>query len=218
VPAAALELYRGEANSVRAHVAGRWKSCPFPAVASHVPETGRVLEIGCGHGLLAAHLALGSSARSVTGTDIDPRKIEIAQRAADAAGGHGARLDFRVEPAGAIPPGPWDAIVVADVFYLLPPAPAQRLLAAMTAALGERGRIVLKETSHTPSWKYQLARAQEVVSVRLLRITAGRDLVFHDPTVLRGWMQDLGLVVREHPLHRGYLHPHHLLVGSRPPL
>ncbi len=216
--ATALDLYRAEARGVRAHVAGRWKSCPFEAVATHVPPGGRVLEIGCGHGLLAAHLALESAAREVTGTDIDPKKIEVAQRAAVGATNLGAHLDFRVEPAGAVPPGPWDTIVVADVFYLLPAEPAKGLLEAMAATLADGGRIVLKETSHTPRWKYLLARAQELMSVRVLRITAGRDLVFHEPAALRRWLEEAGLVVSEHPVHRGYLHPHHVLVGSRTPL
>jgi hypothetical protein len=56
---------------------------------------------------------------------------------------------------------------------------------------------------------------QETLAVRVLRITAGEELTFLDPTVLAAWMSDDGLVVRHQPLDKGYPHPHHLVVGAR---
>lgn len=66
----ALALYAGASAAARVHVRVRWHSCPFRAIAEEVPRAGRILEVGCGHGLLAAFLALESRARTVRGIDV----------------------------------------------------------------------------------------------------------------------------------------------------
>src|SRR3954468_15750837 len=120
----ALSLYADSDRSTRLHTLVRWWSAPFPAVEEALPEAGRVLEIGCGHGLFSAYAALAASERFVLGVDIDPDKIVVARAAArkleERLGGQpGARLDFAEAPSGAVPEGPWDAVVVVDVLYLL---------------------------------------------------------------------------------------------------
>ena len=69
---AALRAYRLLPIGARLHATVRWWSAPFAAVQAEVPPTGRILEIGCGHGLLCTYLALSQPARSVLGVDIDP--------------------------------------------------------------------------------------------------------------------------------------------------
>ena len=50
---AALRAYRKLPAAARLHATIRWWSAPFPAVAAYLPPSGRVLEIGCGHGLFS---------------------------------------------------------------------------------------------------------------------------------------------------------------------
>ena len=209
-----LGLYRDSPLVTRAHVRVRWATCPFPAVAAGVPEAGRILEVGCGHGLLSLHLALTSGAREVHGIDVDDRKLDAA-RAAATRGGVGAT--FAPADGARLPDGPWDAIVIVDVMYLLE-GPAQRaLLASCAAALAPGGALVVKEMAPVPRWKAAWNVAQETAAVKLLGITAGDRLTFLPPAELAAAMAGAGLDVRERPLHRGYPHPHHLLVGRRPP-
>ncbi|WP_258726413.1 class I SAM-dependent methyltransferase [Cellulomonas sp. NS3] len=208
---AALALFRRAAPGVRAHVAVRWWSAPFAAVAAALPPAGRILEIGCGHGLFSAYAHFAAPARDVVGVDIDESKIAHARAAASGVEG----LHFDVAPSGAVPPGPWDAVVVVDVLYLLPADAQRRLLAETVALLAPGGTLVVKEMGTEPSWKVRWNTLQETLSVRVLRITAGSSFDFVPPATMAGWLRELGLDVELRRLDRGRAHPHHLLVARR---
>ena len=223
---ATLDLYRTAPAAVRAHVHVRWWSAPFEPVAAVLPTTGRILEIGCGHGLFSAYAALSEPGRSVVGVDIDPAKIAPARVAAarlavrpdhggpDASGA--PRLSFAVAESGAVPSGPWDAAVVVDMLYLLPAREQRRLLTEAVAELAPGGTLVVKEMAAVPRWKARWNTLQETVSVKLLRITAGSSFDFVTPAEMAGWLHELGLATTTHRLDRRRLHPHHLLIGRRP--
>lgn len=208
-----LARYDGESRGTRLHTRIRWRSCPFEQVAEAVPGAGRILEIGCGHGLFATYLALGDERRTVLGTDVDGDKIHAAQRASEGVD----NLTFRPDEPGAFPPGPWDAVCIVDVLYLIDRAGERALLETAAEHLAPGGVLVVKEMGTTPRWKYRWMAAQERLSVQVLKITAGHDLTFVPPPELGDWMQQAGLTDLEHrPLHRGYLHPHHLVTARKP--
>jgi len=185
------------------------------AVASVVPPGGRVLEVGCGHGLLANYLALESASglagrREVHGADIDGPKIEAARQAGARSG-----ATFSVLAAGRLPDGPWAAVAIVDVLYLLSEDQQRELLRACAAALAPGGVLVVKEMSPSPAWKAGWNRVQETLAVRLLGITEGEGgFTFLPPEQLAGWMASDGLTATHRPLHKGYPHPHHLIVGQ----
>jgi SAM-dependent methyltransferase len=235
--AAALDLYSAEPLAVRAHVHVRWWSAPFEPVAAALPPSGRMLEIGCGHGLFAAYAALSAPGRSVVGVDIDAEKIRHAQAAARraatraswradappaavATGGDGSGaapdLSFAVAESGAVPAGPWDAVAFVDMLYLLPASEQRRLLTEAVAQLAAGGTLVVKEMGAEPRWKVRWNTLQETLSVRVLRITAGSSFDFVPPAEMAGWLEGLGLSTTLRRLDRRRLHPHHLLVARRP--
>lgn len=211
----AISLYRDAPRGDRFHVRGRWWSCPFDAVERAVPLDGRVLEVGCGHGLLSAYLALSSPEREVLGVDIDEHKIELARAAAANLSPGEAQLSFaRVEP-GEFADGRWDTIVIADVLYLLAPDDERALLQAMVDHLDEGGSIVVKETDVLPRWKFAINRAQEYAATRILRITQGETLDFEPARSLATALEAMGLDARVERVDRGYPHPHALVVATQ---
>jgi len=208
-----LSLYRTSPLPVRAHVRVRWATCPFRAVAAQFPVSGRILEVGCGHGLLSLCLALSGPDRRVTGIDVDEAKLAAARVAAGRAG---LPASFEIVDGDALPEGPWEGIAIVDVLYLLSAADQVALLRSCAGLLAPGGVLVVKEMAPVPRWKARWNTVQETAAVKVLGITAGEALTFLPPGDLASAMAGGGLAVRERPLHRGYLHPHHLLVGQRP--
>lgn len=212
---AALRAYRHLPRSARVHATIRWWSAPFPRIAAFLPTSGRVLEIGCGHGLFSTYAALAGPGRSVVGVDIDADKIALARQAE--AQLPGVDLTFRVAESGAVPTGPWDAIVIVDVLYLLDTDHELALLDACAAELAPRGVLVVKETDVVPAWKHRIAKLQEVLATRVLRITAGDALTFTPIAELAAHLADRGLEVSVRRVDEGYPHPHSLLVARSLP-
>lgn len=208
----ALHRYAVAGRRARAHVGVRWRSAPFAEVAAQLPPAGRVLEIGCGHGLFLAYAAELDPQRRLVGVDIDPEKIADGSVA---LAGLGGRVRLAVAESGQLPAGPWDAIVFLDVLYLLDPQAQRDLLQRCAAALTPGGVLLVKEMAEMPAWKARWNRAQETLAVKVLRITAGHEFHFVPTAQVRGWLADVGLSVQVLPLDRGYLHPHQLLVARR---
>jgi 2-polyprenyl-3-methyl-5-hydroxy-6-metoxy-1,4-benzoquinol methylase len=211
----ALRAYRAAPLGDRVHVVVRWLTCPFPLIVDALPTEGRVLEVGCGHGLFSAYLALRQTRLQVHGVDIDEEKIAVAAGSALTAG---RRLDFAVAISGSVPAGPWDAVVLVDVLYLLDEAAQRALLESCAAVLAPGGVLVVKDMATTPRWKARWNATQEALSVRVLKITAGSpEFGFVDPDERARWLVAAGLRnVRARRLDRGRVHPHHLLVGEAP--
>jgi 2-polyprenyl-3-methyl-5-hydroxy-6-metoxy-1,4-benzoquinol methylase len=211
--AEAVGAFDAAPRGARLHVRGRWRSCPFVEVEQLVPTRGRVLDLGCGHGVFSLYLGLTSPDRAVTGVDVDIDKVRVGRDAVGRAGVVNVELRA-VEPGWRVT-GEWDAITVVDVLYLLGPDEARAQLEAAARALAPGGVVVVKEIDTAPRWKYELARVQELVATKVVRITEGDRVTFVPPAEIAEVLTREGLRVEHRPVHRRRLHPHHVVVGRR---
>jgi 2-polyprenyl-3-methyl-5-hydroxy-6-metoxy-1,4-benzoquinol methylase len=212
----AIQLYDDAPRGDRFHVRLRWWTCPFPAIEAQVPTTGRVLEVGCGHGLLSLYLALSGPGRTVSGVDIDEHKIALADQAAGRLRSGEADASFAVVEPDGFAEGRYDTIVISDVLYLLSGEARRALLAACVAHLAAGGVLLLKETDRLPRWKGAITVAQEKLATKVLRITEGDEVSFAPPSEFVDQLRGAGLDVTTERVDRGYLHPHVLIVGRAP--
>jgi 2-polyprenyl-6-hydroxyphenyl methylase/3-demethylubiquinone-9 3-methyltransferase len=212
---AALAVFSQLPPAERFHIHARAFSTPLEAVAARVPSGGAVADIGCGHGLFSALLALSDSRRTVHGVDPDPRKIEWARQ------GPGRLPNVRAE-VGTVEslaerlPGHFDTVVVNDVLYLLPVERWPGFLQEARRLLRPGGRFLLKEAEGDGSWKHFKCLAQELVMVRLLgRTKAGGALVLQPRDAVEELLRRAGFTPRESvELGSGYSTPHILYVAE----
>jgi 2-polyprenyl-3-methyl-5-hydroxy-6-metoxy-1,4-benzoquinol methylase len=208
----ALALYGGLPASVRVHTRIRSWTCPMDAVLERAPPAGRLLEVGCGHGLFANAAALAHPDLEVLGIDPDPRKIRWAQSTVDARG----NVRFRCQGLGDVAERDFDAVAVLDVLYLVPRAEWPEFLGGLRGRLRPGGRLLLKDVEPRPRWKFYRCLAQETVSVRLLGITHGSVFAFADRAEMEGLLREAGFDgVQVRGLGAGYLTPHVLYEATR---
>jgi 2-polyprenyl-6-hydroxyphenyl methylase/3-demethylubiquinone-9 3-methyltransferase len=175
-----------------------------------------LLDVGCGHGVLVALLAVGSPGRHVVGIDPDERKIDWAR----ASVGRLANVELRactIETLAAERAGEFDTVLVADVLYLLAAAAWRPFLAAAHELLRRGGRLVLKEAEDDGSWRVRKALFQEQLMVRMLRRTHSSGAVGFAPrATLEAAVRAAGFAIEEVvPLARGYSTPHLMIVARR---
>jgi 2-polyprenyl-6-hydroxyphenyl methylase/3-demethylubiquinone-9 3-methyltransferase len=199
----------------RLFVRGRLATAPLEALVARA-EGARLVDVGCGHGVLVALLAAGSPGRHVVGIDPDERKIEWAR----ASVGRLPNVELRactIEELAAERPGQFDTVLVADVLYLLAAAAWRPFLAAAHTLLRPRGRLVLKEAEDDGSWRVKKALFQEQLMVRMLRRTHSSGAVGFAPrATLEAAVRGAGFAIEEVvPLARGYSTPHLLIVARR---
>jgi 2-polyprenyl-3-methyl-5-hydroxy-6-metoxy-1,4-benzoquinol methylase len=142
---------------------------------SYVPKEGRILDIGCGHGLLSNLLAITSPQRQVLGIDIDAKKIAAAQSTVSNRG----NIQFQVGDAVVLPDTSFHAVTIADVMYLIPPEIQRAILTSIACALEPNGVLIWKSHSHRPQWKYTITYAQEWLMTKL-GPTKGAGIFFMD--------------------------------------
>lgn len=209
-----LSAFAAGGAGSRMHTRVRWWTCPFPAIEALVPTSGRVLDVGCGHGLLSIYLAATAPDRVVHAVDIDDQKVAVGVDAARRSG-VAERVTFEVVERGWRPRAEhYDAVVANDVLYLMGRVHAGAFLTAAAAAIRPGGRVVVKEMASTPRWKASLNEAQELLATKVLRITEGDTLEVLMEGEIEGPLLAAGLAVTLHRLDRGYPHPHLAVVGE----
>ncbi len=211
----ALAPYAALGARVRAHTAIRWISAPLAEVESLIPRRGRILDFGCGHGLLSLVAARGAPRRSVHGVDVDEAKIEAARRAAGAAG-LGGRATFDVVDGGWRPdPGSFDVVLVTDVLYLLGPEAALDAVSMLARAVRPGGRLLIKEMAPAPRWKVRVNLLQERLAIDVVGYTKGAAVAPVPIGALAERVRAEGFGVTVRRLDRGYPHPHAIVVADR---
>jgi len=213
-----MALWSDAPRASRLHTTIRWWSAPFTELELEVPLAGDILEVGCGHGIFTVFLGISSRARRVVGIDIDADKIALAKSAISNLRPGEAEVDFDLMPAGSIPAleGGWRAIVFADVLYLMHPDDRAAILAECVEALAPGGLLIVKEVDTRPRVKALLAQFQELLSTRVFRITSGNYLDFPSLTELDSLMSKLGMSTIAKHIDHGYLHPHCVVIGTKP--
>lgn len=192
---------------------GRLALAPLEQVAARAQGT-KLLDVGCGHGVLAALLLHEHPERSVVGIDPDARKIAWAELSI----GRNPNTEFRactIEALAAERPAAFDCVLVADVLCLIARDTWAPFLAAARTLLRPGGRLVFKDAENDGSWRATKALWQERLMVHVLRRTVSTGGIgFATREELGGYVTRAGFTIDEIVSYaRGYSAPHVLFTA-----
>jgi SAM-dependent methyltransferase len=189
-----------------------------------VPPRARVLDLGCGQGVLAALLqaarerhAAGEwpaawppppNPRRMRGIDLMAKDIERA-RAASAEGSEWIRGDIRATEFGHA-----DVVVILDVLHYIDPEAQQAVMGRVRDALGENGVALLRVGDASKSLRFRITLA---VDRAVMRLRGHRlDRLYCKPAAQwRGELEALGFRVDAVPMSAGTPFANVLLVARR---
>jgi len=218
----ALWLYLHAEPAAGAYLLARCAGFPhLSRLEGALPAAGAILDVGCGHGLLAILAGALRPERRILGIDRIAARVAAGNEVARRAGL--ANVELREGLLETLPEGPFDAITLVDVLMYRPLAAQEAVLADCRRRLAPGGRLVIKEQLVRPRWKSRLVRLQETL-VMGLKTTLARDSPWSRiaPDGIHLWEEEalcarlagLGLAVRSRPLHDGSYLSHHLVIGE----
>jgi len=150
IPLQLLERYKPLSTWESFYLRTRWRLCPFELVESHVPRRGRVLDFGCGYGMLSNFLALKSAGRQVLGIDLNEARIEVAKRSST---GH-PEVSFQLGDVRDFQGTPFDAVVMTDVLHHIDWNNVRLLLQIIRSCLRDDGILVVLDVDRSPLRKF----------------------------------------------------------------
>ncbi|WP_159015235.1 bifunctional 2-polyprenyl-6-hydroxyphenol methylase/3-demethylubiquinol 3-O-methyltransferase UbiG [Cognatiluteimonas profundi] len=152
----------------------------------------RVLDVGCGGGLLSEALALAGA--DVTAIDLAPELLKIA-------GLHrlesGVQVDYRrssIEAMAASGEAPFDAITCMELLEHVPDPAA--VIAACAGLLKPGGRLFVSTLNRTPA-AFALAIVGAEYIARLLPRGTHEYRDFIKPSELAAWLREAGLELED---------------------
>lgn len=210
-----VRLFREEGRSDHLQVWARVATTPLSLIERALPLEGRIIEVGCGRGVVAALIALGSPRRSVLGVDIDARKVDLAQKVLPRIVELGGTVEFATIDKRELVDGTFDGVVFADVMYLMDREEKRGQLAHYSASLAPGGVLVVKESDVTPWWKYRFNLLHNQVLTRLLGNLEGEVFDHLGPDFYEKCMVDAGLFVESFRVDRFNPYAHFMVVGKK---
>jgi len=217
MPHASLKAFDSLPAKERWFCRARLMLAPLEQVAARASGED-VLDVGCGHGVLAALLLHGHPERRVVGIDPDLRKIEWANESI----GKSPNAEFHavtIEALAADRPASFDSVIIADVLCLIARTTWPPFLDAARRLLRPGGQLLLKDAENDGSWRATKALWQERLMVHVLRRTVSTGGIgFATREELAGYVMRAGFVVDDITSYaRGYTAPHVLLTGHVAP-
>ena len=188
-----------------------------------IPHNARILDIGCGQGLLAswllsaqalhdngdwpAHWRSAPHPRSIHGIELMPRDVERAQRAlgntATFAAGDMCKTDF----------GKADVVVILDVLHYVSVAAQNSVLQRVRSALAPDGTLILRVGDASAGLPFRLSIWVDHV-VTFVRRRRNVRLYCRSLSAWRSTLADMGFMVDALKMNKGKPFANVLLIAK----
>jgi SAM-dependent methyltransferase len=147
----------------------RWRWTPYRRMAAYLPEQGKIMDGGSGHGLFSLTVALGSPHRTVEGVDHSPQRIALSRKAARGI----ANLSFRPGDMRKIKGKGFSGLAFVDVLHYLPHPAQDRLFQEAYGRLKRGGLLLVRDVDRRPGFASLWNRSHERLMTGLGLTKAG---------------------------------------------
>lgn len=188
------------------------KIFPIKKCIEFFPDSGRLIDLGCGNGIFAGLLSLYYPNLEIIGIDDDERKINEASTVFKNL--KNIRFLKNDITKTDFPEG--DHFSLFDVLYLIPYNIQAEILSKINKSMTRDGILIIKEMDRKPFYKYLFNILQETISVKLIKITLGNKFYFRNSDCMIDLLKKDGFVrIEVVRIDRGYLYPHIIYRASK---
>jgi 2-polyprenyl-3-methyl-5-hydroxy-6-metoxy-1,4-benzoquinol methylase len=181
---------------------------PFEEIIPYLPQTGEVLDIGCGYGILDFKIAKDRPELNITGVDLNRRTIEkaiiLAQNKKNL---HFVTSDITTDP---LPVKKYQVIICFDFFHHIPYPFQEKIITRCCQLLAKNGHLIVKEINTKPKWKYLWNLTHDTI------VTHG-ERIYCRP--MEKWISLLSahnlMIYRTKSINKGFFYPHILLIAKK---
>ncbi len=182
-------LYKGPVLEWYTRIKSKLDEQLHELIHSRIPLDARIVDLGCGHGMLPYLLHFTGPARSILGVDHDAEKISIA----DHGFSKGANLRFAVEDLDRYEPPTADVFILKDVLHYLEIDRQGAVIQRCARALAPGGSIFVRDGFTGDAQKHGRTRLTEFFSTRLGFNRAKQPLHFISREAMERMASDNGL-------------------------
>jgi 2-polyprenyl-3-methyl-5-hydroxy-6-metoxy-1,4-benzoquinol methylase len=183
-------LYRGLGIHARLYSTLRIKLLGMDYCRAYLPDTGTLIDVGCGYGLAANYLALSSSQNMVVGIDLNPKRIEIASKTIN----NRANISFFLKDAVAWAMQDCAGMIMTDFLHHVSYKDQGAILRSAFDNLKAGGVLLISEVDPTaiPIYRYW----QSYLADRILYPFS--KIYFRKPSEWEGILTNIGFTVLVH--------------------
>lgn len=183
---------------------------PFENIDKYIPKKGKMIDVGCGHGIYSLLLANKEKTRNILGYELNPRRVKEANKAAKGI----KNIKFYVRDLTKDTAlQNCDCIYMIDLLHHIPFNTQKDLLVECYNKLKKGGLLVIKDISDKPKWKYYYNILHDKI------MTLNEKLYFKKTKDQKNLLKNIGFKIIEGPklLKTGKLNPfpHYVIVCKK---
>lgn len=200
-----LDFYRSISLRDKAYLPVRLLIAGFDKILPLIPETGDILDLGCGYGLLTNLISISKPNCNALGIDPNKKRIETARLTQ----GDRKNISFEIGLAQQLELGKqFNTIICCDVIHHIPEEDQIPVLERLSELLYPNGTLVLKEINNKPPLKFYTNYTQDM-------LVSGRPLHFRSRQEWENIIRSFGLMLDPTQLF-GKVYPHILINATKP--
>ncbi|MEQ9357375.1 class I SAM-dependent methyltransferase [Coleofasciculus chthonoplastes] len=174
---------------------------PIAEIAKYVPEKGKILDVGCGYGILDIYLAKTSPNRQVIGSELNSKRVKIASSVSRTI----ENVEFFQENLlQGDKPEKFDGVVLIDLLHHITSIQQQQLLQAVANILKKDGQLIIKDMDTKPAFKFYWNLVHDKLMTGFERL----NFIGHQELIVKLEEQGFNVSFKKkinHPLYAHYL-------------